>query len=66
MNDNRKLLDAARATSVDDLSQAAKEVVQEEVIAAREKWKRETAEAIAEYNDLIAEHGIFSEGERRF
>jgi post-segregation antitoxin (ccd killing protein) len=34
--------------------------------ARREKWKRENAEAIAEYNDLIAEIGIFSEGHRSF
>jgi len=41
--------------------------LREKVAAARrEQWKRENAEAIAEYNDLIAEHGIFSEGQRSF
>ena len=63
---NRDLLDAARQAGV-NLSAALEEALKEKVAAARrEKWKRDNAEAIAEYNDLIAEHGVFSEGQRSF
>ena len=63
---NRDLLNAARAAGV-NLSAALEEALEEKVAAARrEQWKQENAEAIAEYNDLIAEHGIFSEGQRSF
>jgi antitoxin CcdA len=63
---DRDLLNAAREAGV-NLSAALEEAVREKVAAARrEQWKRENAEAIAEYNDLIAEHGIFSEGQRSF
>jgi len=63
---NRDLLNAAREAGV-NLSAALEEALQEKVAAARrEKWKRENAEAIAEYNDFIAEHGVFSDGHRRF
>lgn len=63
---NRDLLDAAREAGV-NLSAALEEALQEKVaVARREKWKRDNAEAIAEYNDLIAEHGVFSEGRRSF
>lgn len=63
---DRDLLEAAREAGV-NLSAALEETLKEKVAAARrEKWKRENAEAIAEYNDFIAEHGIFSEGRRTF
>ena len=63
---DRELLDAAREAGV-NLSAALEEALREKVaVARREKWKRENAEAIAEYNDFIAEHGIFSEGQRSF
>jgi antitoxin CcdA len=63
---NRDLLNAAREAGI-NLSAALEEALQEKVAAARrEKWKRENAEAIAEYNDLVAEHGVFSEGQRSF
>jgi antitoxin CcdA len=63
---NRDLLNAAREAGI-NLSAALEEALQEKVAAARrEKWKRENAEAIAEYNNLVAEHGVFSEGQRSF
>jgi len=63
---DRDLLNAAREAGV-NLSAALEEALREKVAAARrEQWKRENAEAIAEHNDLIAEHGIFSEGQRSF
>ncbi len=63
---DRDLLNAAREAGV-NLSAALEEALREKVAAARrEKWKRDNAEAIAEYNNLIEEHGIFSEGERSF
>jgi antitoxin CcdA len=61
---NRDLLDAAREAGV-NLSATLEEALKEKVAAAsREKWKRENAEAIAEYNELIAEHGVFADGQR--
>lgn len=63
---DRDLLEAARGAGV-NLSAALEESLKEKVATARrEKWKRENAESIAEYNDFIAEHGIFSEGQRTF
>ena len=63
---NRELLDAAREAGV-NLSAALEEALNEKVAAARrEKWKGENAEAIAAYNDLLTEHGVFSEGQRSF
>ena len=63
---DRDLLNEAREAGI-NLSAALEEALREKVAAARrEKWKRENAEAIAEYNDLLAEHGIFSEGQRTF
>ena len=63
---DRDLLNEAREAGV-NLSAALEEALREKVAAARrEKWKRENAEAIAEYNDLLAEHGVFSEGQRTF
>jgi antitoxin CcdA len=63
---DRDLLDAAREAGV-NLSAALEEALREKVAAdRREKWQRENAAAITQYNDLIAEHGIFSEGQRSF
>lgn len=63
---NRDLLNAARAAGV-NLSAALEEALAEKVAAARrEQWKQENAEAIGQYNDLIGEHGTFSEGHRSF
>lgn len=63
---DRDLLNAAREAGV-NLSAALEEALREKVAATRrEQWRRENAEAIAEYNDLIAEHGVFSEGQRSF
>jgi antitoxin CcdA len=63
---DRDLLNAARAAGV-NLSAALEEALQQKVAAARrEQWKRENAEAIAEYNDRVAEQGVFSEGHRSF
>jgi len=63
---DRDLLNQAREAGV-NLSAALEEALREKVAAARrEKWKRENAEAIAEYNNLVAEHGVFSEGQRSF
>lgn len=63
---DRDLLNEAREVGI-NLSATLEEALREKVAAARrEKWKQENAEAIAEYNDLLAEHGIFSEGQRTF
>jgi antitoxin CcdA len=63
---NRDLLNAAREAGI-NLSAVLEEALREKVaVARRERWKQENAEAIAEYNDLVAEHGVFSEGRRSF
>ena len=64
---DRDLLNKAREAGI-NLSAALEEALRAKVAAAarREKWKRDNAEAIAEYNDLLAEHGVFSDGRRRF
>ena len=63
---DRDLLDAAREAGV-NLSAALEEALKEKVAAARrEKWKRENAEAIAQYNDFIEQHGVFSDSHRSF
>ena len=50
MSIDRDLLNAAREAGV-NLSAALEEALREKVAAARrEKWKRDNAEAIAEYN----------------
>jgi len=63
---DRDLLNEAREAGV-NLSAALEEALRAKVAATRrEKWKRENADAIAEYNDLIADRGVFSEGQRSF
>lgn len=63
---NRDLLDAAREAGV-NLSATLEEALKEKIAAARrEKWKRENAEAIAEYNDFIEKRGVFSDSHRSF
>ncbi|NLD14163.1 MAG: type II toxin-antitoxin system CcdA family antitoxin [Gammaproteobacteria bacterium] len=34
--------------------------------SASERWKRENALAIEAYNQLVAQHGVFSDSLRRF
>ena len=63
---NRELLDAAREAGV-NRSAALEEALKEKVAAARrEKWKQENAGAIADYNDFIEKHGVFSDSNRSF
>jgi antitoxin CcdA len=63
---DRDLLNEAREAGV-NLSAVLEEALRVKLAAARrEKWKRENAEAIAEYNELVAEHGVFSDGRRSF
>ncbi len=63
---DRDLLNEAREAGV-NLSAVLEEALRVKVAAARrDKWKRENAEAIAEYNELVSEHGVFSDGERTF
>jgi len=63
---NSDLLNAARESGM-NLSAELKEVLPERIAAARrKKWIRENAEAIEKYNDLVTEHGVFSDGRKRF
>ena len=63
---NRDLLNAARESGV-NLSAVLEEALEEKVAAARrEKWIRENAQAIERYNELVAEHDVFSDDRRSF
>jgi len=63
---NSDLLNAARESGV-NLSAVLEEALAEKVAAARrEKWIRENADAIQRYNDLVEQHGLFSDGQRGF
>jgi len=63
---NRELLNAARESGV-NLSAALEEALEEKVAAARrEKWIKDNAEAIEEYNQLVADQGAFSDRRRSF
>ena len=63
---NRELLDAAREAGV-NLSATLEQALKEKVAAARrEKWKQKNAGAIADYNDFIEKHAVFSDRHRSF
>jgi len=60
------LLDSARAAGV-NLSATLERALAEELASLRrERWREENREAIASYNDYVAEHGAFSDGVRSF
>ena len=63
---NSDLLKAARESGV-NLSAVMEEALVNRVAATkREAWVRENADAIAGYNEFIAEHGVYSDGSRSF
>jgi antitoxin CcdA len=63
---NSDLLRAARESGV-NLSAVLEEALIGRVVAAkRAAWARQNADAIATYNDFVAENGVFSEGSRSF
>lgn len=63
---NAGLLDEAKALKI-NLSATLERALEEEVRARkRESWLAENREAIADYNALVAEHGVFSDGVRSF
>ncbi len=63
---DRGLLDEARALGV-NISRAAEAGLTAEVRAARaERWRRENADAIAEYNAFIARAGVPLAAARKF
>lgn len=60
------LLDSARAAGV-NLSATLERALEHELANLRRKqWREENREAIASYNDYVAEHGAFSDGARSF
>jgi antitoxin CcdA len=60
------LLNAARESGV-NLSAALEEALAVKVAAARRaQWLKDNADAIDAYNELVARHGVFSEGTRSF
>lgn len=63
---NKDLLNAAREAGV-NLSAVLEEALAEKVaVVTRERWARENKDAIAAYNDFVAENGVASEGSRNF
>lgn len=63
---NSDLLKVARASGV-NLSALLEEALTQRVGAARrEAWLRDNAEAIATYNEFVADYGVFSDGSRSF
>jgi antitoxin CcdA len=54
----------ALALNLSDVVEAALEVAVRE--AREAAWLAENREAIDQYNEHVAEHGLFSEGQRRF
>jgi len=61
-----ELLDAARAAGV-NLSATLERALEHELANLRRKqWREENREAIASYNDYVAEHGAFSDAVRSF
>ena len=63
---NEDLLNAAREAGV-NLSAVLEEALVEKVAAVKRKhWVRENKDAIAAYNDFVAENGVASEGRRSF
>ena len=63
---NSDLLKKARELGV-DLATTLEEALALEVHRRqRERWLEENREAIAAYNELVAQHGVFSAGLRGF
>ena len=63
---NSDLLKAARESGV-NLSAVMEEALAYKVAASkREAWLRDNAEAIAAYNEFVAEHGVYSDSSRSF
>jgi antitoxin CcdA len=63
---NSDLLEKARALGI-DLSATLEEALAAEVgNRKRERWLEENREAIAAYNEHVAQHGVFSTGLRGF
>jgi antitoxin CcdA len=63
---NSDLLKAARESGV-NLSAVLEEALISRVVAAkRAAWIRQNADAIATYNDFVADNGVFSDGSRSF
>jgi len=63
---NSDLLKAARESGV-NLSAVMEEALAYKVAASkREAWLRDNADAIAAYNDFVAEQGVYSDSSRSF
>jgi antitoxin CcdA len=63
---NSDLLRAARESGV-NLSAVLEEALVQRVAAAkRESWKKDNADAIAAYNQFLADNGAYSDSSRSF
>lgn len=61
-----ELLDAARSAKI-NLSATLEEALTIKLKGANaRKWRSENRAAIANYNDYVAEHGVFSDESRSF
>lgn len=63
---NSDLLEKAKAMNI-NLSTTLEAALTEQLRAEqRSQWKAENAKAIQAYNSFIEEHGVFSDGLRKF
>ena len=61
-----ELLDAARAAKI-NLSATLEEALTFKLKSANaSKWRSDNRAAIASYNDHVEQHGVFSDGSRKF
>jgi antitoxin CcdA len=62
----RDLLDAARAANINLSATLERALAAELKHVQREKWLNDNRVALAAHNDFMREHGVFSDGLRRF
>jgi antitoxin CcdA len=63
---NGDLLSKAEELGINPASILEEALAEEVAAKRREIWREENREAIAAYNDLVREHGVFSDGLRGF
>ena len=60
------LLAAAREAGVNLSATLERALMEELAEAKRKKWRQETRDAIAAYNEHVEKYGVFSDGVRSF
>ena len=60
------LLEAAKAMKLNLSATLERALIEELSVRRRQKWREDNREAIAAYNEYVCEHGVFSDGLRKF